>query len=234
MLACLLGHTMKPRLLGLLVLAVIILPMLFVTSANATLTGPYVVNAGSSFQLRISGSVQKAYCAYVVVTKPSGFSASPSRFNVGPQFNQVVTATAPNYATSGTFSAMLFYSTRSNCAGTSSVLSLGWYTVQVIVPVKYQVTFVVLSSFGHVTAAVVSVYDSSGKLVAQNGASASCTTCSVYVTVSLPSGSYKASAFAALSVATNSPYGGTGGHGLGVIWVTVSRSTSYTIPVILV
>ena len=215
---------MKTRFVAWIILA-LTLSMLTVTNAKAAITGPYVVYAGNSFQFTVSGSVQKAYCAYVQVTTPGGFSASPTRFNVGSQFSQTVTATAPNYATSGTFSAMLFYWTSPNCYGTSSVLTLGWYTVQVIAPTKYQVTFVVLATFGQITGAVVSVYDSRGNLVAQNGASSSCTTCPVYVTVSLPAGSYKASAYAAVETA----YGGV--HGFGVIWITVNGSSSYTIAV---
>jgi energy-converting hydrogenase Eha subunit B len=211
--------------LGLIML-VLLAALMPLPSAEAAVTGPLVVNAGSSFQITVSGSQSSAYCAYVIVNVPSGFSASPTRFNVGSSFSKTITAWAPNYKTSGTFSATLFYWKNSACSGTSYVTTLGWLTVSVIVPTKYAVTFVVLATFGQMKNAYVSVYDSKGNYVGTWGNAAACSTCPVYVKASLPAGSYKASALGLVAL----PGQMTQKQCMGVIWITVSGPSSFTIP----
>jgi hypothetical protein len=159
----------------------------------ADLSGPYAVDAGTSFTLGLSIIGGKLYCAYVQLSVPSGFSPSGTRrFNVpSTGMRTSLSFTAPNYATSGTFQATLFYWPNLNCQGTSYVSYAGSWTVKVQQRTKYSVSFAVVSSL-HVISAYVYVRDSSGNTVGSGAGSAGCTGCSVSFTVYLPTGCYTA------------------------------------------
>ncbi len=208
----------------------LILAFQAVPETLANLSGPYVVDAGTSFTLQLSIPGDKLYCAYVQLSVPMGFSASQTRFGVPSSgLRTSISVSAPNYATSGTFQAMLFYWTTFNCYGTSYVSYAGSWTVSVQQRAKYAVNFAVVSSL-RVISAYVYVVDSRGNTVGSGAGSSGCSGCvTVYFTVYLPNGCYTAKGGGYLQLPGGYKFGGAiptnfcvSGHSMPVTVVLMS------------
>jgi len=222
--------------LVLLVLEIQVIPTaLAAPSVSGRFSAPSSIEAGRSFTVSTTisnyGSTP-VYSVKVTISVPSGFSANRQELffgdiGSGRSKTQSFQATAPNYGTSGAFSGIAFYSDNMIGKGTMGTAYVWGSAVYVYSPKKYSVTFVVLATWGQIKSAVVSVYDSSGSLVAQGGNIARDTTSPVYVQVSLSAGSYRASALGVVSAVGGPP--GSQKQSVGLIWITVCGGSSFTI-----
>jgi hypothetical protein len=189
----LMRHTVWRFQLVAIALISLLVAIEFLPVASADVSGPYMVDAGSNFSIQLNIAGGNLYCAYVTLSVPAGFWVSTTRFSV-PSWGlrTSIQARAPNFATSGTFQATLFYWPNVNCAGTSYVSYAGSWTVIVQQRQKFPVSFAVGSST-RVVYAWLFIYDSRGNQVGSGAGYTSCSGCvTVHITIDLPTGCYTA------------------------------------------
>jgi hypothetical protein len=222
-------------LILVLLAAQIVQPALAAPTVSGHISAPYLVFTGRSFEVRMSISNygnSPAYYAKVRLNVPQGFSARNLEVYVGdlrPGSSKTLSwqVTAPSYATSGSFSAQVFYSDNAAGKGTMSVVYIPGPTVLVYSPTKYKVTFIIQASMPIKYAWVV-VYDTNaGQTVAGGAGRATTSTQStIFITLDLPIGNYKASASAVIST----PRGPA--NAVGWRYFSVSGDTSVLIIVV--
>ena len=221
----------------LILLAVqIVQPALAAPNVSGSMYAPSVVITGRSFEVRVSISNWGNSAAYYVKVRlnvPPGFTALNLEVYVGdlrPGSSRTLSwqVAAPFYATSGSFSAQVFYSDNAAGKGTMWAAYIPGRTVWVYAPTKYKVTFIIQASCAIKKAWVV-VYDTqtNGAIAIGGRSATSSTQSSISITLDLPIGNYKASAGAVLLPPPNVPP-----NAVGWKYFSVSGPTSVLIVVV--